>query len=70
MNSEELFEKAEKGLGVLCQMMEKNIEEGKRNFQRRLRELTDDEIIRVSKNPNLSEIKMELVENEMRRRGL
>lgn len=50
--------------------MQKECEKKERKNQEILRKKSDNEIIRISQNPNLPEFQRGLVEDEMRRRGL
>lgn len=51
-------------------MKEKELQKRERELQKKLSDKADDEIMRISKNPDLSEFQRNLVENEMQRRGL
>ncbi|MCI9175851.1 MAG: hypothetical protein HFH49_13090 [Lachnospiraceae bacterium] len=70
MGNGNLWEKVEQWSNKAAVWMEKEYEKKERETQRKLRSKTDDELIRISRNPELSDFHRGFVEDEMRRRGL
>lgn len=70
MDFNEFWKKTEGVLAKACDYMGEEIERKEKEMRRTLAGKTDDELMRISKYANLSEIQRGLVEEELQKRGL
>lgn len=66
----DFWEKFEKNVGKAGAWMQKEFEKKEGEIREMMRKKSDNEIIRISQNPDLPEFQRGLVKDEMRRRGL
>ena len=60
----------EQGLNKAGAWMQKEYERKEREWQRKVASKTDDELMRIARNPDLPDFQRGLVEDGMRKRGL